>query len=254
MTLQKEEVGGLKIDKESPLPIYYQLKEFLKESIEKGEWLPGQLIPSERELSERFGISRMTVRQAVTDLVRDGYLKRQRGKGTFVAEKKIERSLGLVTGFTEEMLLRGHVPGTEVKGFAVLPADPEMAQLLQIEEGASIYEIKRLRLADGIPMAFETNYIPVERLPGLTKEKMERSLFEYVENELSLTISHGRRNIEASIARKGESHILGIPEGSPVLLIRGITYFSDGKPMEIVKSIYRGDRYTFTVDLRRGST
>lgn len=239
------------IDKDSPLPIYYQLKEWLKERINQGEWLPGTAIPSERELSDRFGISRMTVRQAVSELVLEGYLIRHRGKGTFVAAKKIERALNKVTGFTEEMLHRGYMPKTIVKEFSIREADEETAKALKIADGEKIYEVKRLRLADEIPMAFETSYYPVERIPGLTKEKLSSSLFEYVEKELGLAIGFGRRILEASVARRGESRLLDIPEGAPVLFIRGITFFADGKPMEIVESIYRGDRYSFTVDLTR---
>lgn len=239
------------IDRDSPLPIYYQLKEMMKKKIVSGEWPPGSAIPSERELSDRYEISRMTVRQAVTELVREGDLIRHRGKGTFVAEEKIERALNQVTGFTEEMLRRGYTPKTVVKEFAIREADKGTAKALDLREGGLIYEVKRLRLADEVSMAFETSYLPVERIPGLTKERLTSSLFEYVEKELKMEIGYGRRMLEASIARRGESRLLGIPEGAPILFIRGVTYFADGKPMEIVESLYRGDRYTFTVELER---
>lgn len=239
------------INKNSPLPIYYQLEEIIKDLIEKGNLKPGDLIPSEREFSEKYEISRMTVRQAVNNLVNDGILVRKQGKGTFVAKQKIEQLLKGLTSFSEDMKSRGMEPGTRLIDFKIISASKTIADKLEIDEGGLIYEIKRVRLADRIPMAYEISYLSVDLVRGLNQEIVQGSLYKYVENVLNLKIGYATQILEASNARKIESEILDIQEGTPVLLIQRYSYLDDGKPLEIVKSVYRGDRYKFVVDMER---
>ena len=175
------------INKSSPLPIYYQLEQGIKEMIEKGQLKPGEMIPSERELAETYDISRMTVRQAINNLVNDGYLVRKRGKGTFVAAMKIEQPLKGLTSFSEDMRARGMEPGTTVLAFNIVPASTSLAQLLDVREGADLYEIRRIRLADQLPMALETLYIPCTLVPHLTREIVSGSVYDFIEKELVLT-------------------------------------------------------------------
>ncbi|KXG44266.1 GntR family transcriptional regulator [Tepidibacillus infernus] len=239
------------INKNSPLPIYYQLEEIIKEMIEKEELKPGDLIPSEREFSEKYEISRMTVRQAINSLVNDGYLLRKQGKGTYVARQKIEQTLKGLTSFSEDMKTRGMEPSTKLIDFNVIPSSNGIATKLAIEEGTLIYEVKRVRLADHIPMAYEVSYLPVDLVKGLNKEIVNGSLYEYIENILNMKIGHGTQVLEASIARKTESEILDIHEGAPVLMIQRYSYLEDGNPLEVVKSVYRADRYKFIIDMPR---
>jgi GntR family transcriptional regulator len=239
------------INKHSPLPIYYQLEQGIKEMIEKAQLKPGEMIPSERELAETYEISRMTVRQAINNLVSDGYLVRKRGKGTFVAAKKIEQPLKGLTSFSEDMRARGMEPGTNVLEFRIIPANQSLAQQLDIREGGDIYEIRRIRLADQLPMALETAYVPCALVPGLTREIVSGSVYEFIENELGLKIKSGVQVLEASVARKVEAEILQMKEGAPVLLIQRNSYLENGQPLELVKSIYRGDRYKFTIEMER---
>ncbi len=239
------------INKHSPLPIYYQLEQGIKEMIEKAQLKPGEMIPSERELAETYEISRMTVRQAINNLVSDGYLVRKRGKGTFVAAKKIEQPLKGLTSFSEDMRARGMEPGTNVLEFRIIPANQSLAQQLDIREGGDIYEIRRIRLADQLPMALETAYVPCVLVPGLTREIVSGSVYEFIENELGLKIKSGVQVLEASVARKVEAEILQMKEGAPVLLIQRNSYLENGQPLELVKSIYRGDRYKFTIEMER---
>ncbi|MBB6283283.1 phosphonate metabolism transcriptional regulator PhnF [Geobacillus subterraneus] len=239
------------IDKQSPVPIYYQLEQYMKEKIEKGEWQPGEMIPSERELAETYHISRMTVRQAVNNLVNDGYLIRRRGKGTFVAAKKIEQPLKGLTSFSEDMRSRGMEPDTIVLGFETVPASGKLAQWLAVKEGDALYEIRRLRLADGSPMALETLYIPRALAPHLTREIVNGSVYEFMEKEVGFAIGTAVQVIEASVARKLEAEHLQVKEGAPVLLLERRTYLDDGRPLEVVKSVYRGDRYKFIVEMER---
>ncbi|MED0662356.1 GntR family transcriptional regulator [Geobacillus thermodenitrificans] len=239
------------IDKQSPVPIYYQLEQYMKEKIEKGEWQPGEMIPSERELAEMYDISRMTVRQAVNNLVNDGYLVRRRGKGTFVAAKKIEQPLKGLTSFSEDMRARGMEPDTVVLGFETVPASKKLTEWLAVKEGDALYEIRRLRLADGSPMALETLYIPCALAPHLTREIVNGSVYEFMEKEVGLAIGTAVQVIEASVARKLEAEHLQVKEGAPVLLLERRTYLTDGRPLEVVKSVYRGDRYKFIVEMER---
>ncbi|GGE15840.1 hypothetical protein GCM10011571_16830 [Marinithermofilum abyssi] len=141
------------IDKSSPVPIYYQLEEHIKSQIEKGELKPGDCLPSEREYSEKYGISRMTVRQAINNLVSDGYLIRQKGKGTFVSERKFEQKLSELTSFTEDMKARGLKPDSKLLQFEIIPSDDAIATQLSIKRHDPVYQIRRIRLADGVPMA-----------------------------------------------------------------------------------------------------
>lgn len=239
------------VDKQSPLPIYFQLEEAIKIRIENGEWNPGDMIQSEREFAEKHKISRMTVRQAINNLVNDGYLYRKKGKGTFVAMKKFEQKLPVLTSFSEDMKARGMKPSSRLIQFKVVPASNEIAGELQIPVHGPVYEIQRVRLADGIPMSLETTAIPARLIQGLTEEHAKGSLYEYIEKELSSPIHQAKQVIEASAARQPESDHLGIKKGSPILFIQRTTYLSDGTAIESVRSAYRGDRYKYMIEMNR---
>lgn len=239
------------IDKNSPMPIYYQIEEAVKEQIEKGELKEGDMVPSEREFSERYQISRMTVRQAITNLVRDGYLVRFIGKGTFVARRKIRQTLFGLTSFTEDMKSRGMNPGSQLLDFREIKAPGSIAEKLRISLGDPVYEIKRVRSANGTPMAMETTYLSSGLVPGLTEETVQGSLYQYVEEKRGLKIHSAVQELEASVARKAESDILGIEIGAPLLWIKRFSFLKDKTPLEIVHSAYRGDQYRFVVEMQR---
>jgi GntR family transcriptional regulator len=239
------------IKKNSPIPIYYQLEELIKELIEKGELKPGDAIPPEREYAEKFQISRMTVRQAFTKLVNDGYLHRIQGKGTFVAERKIEQPLQGLTSFTEDMKARGLKPGSQLIHFEIIPATAQIANQLSIQEYGPVYDIKRIRLADDVPMALETNYISANLIKGLTEQIVNQSLYSYIEQQLGFQIDHAAQVIESSIANQIEAQHLNIKKGSPIMLIQRNTFLEDRTPVEFVKSSYRADRYKFMIQMKR---
>jgi len=239
------------IDKNSPIPLYYQLEEHIKDLIEKGELHPGDALPAEREYAEKYQISRMTVRQAFTKLVNEGYLHRLQGKGTFVSERKIEQTLQGLTSFTEDMKARGLEPGSKLVHFEIIPATSAIAKQLSIQEYGPVYEMKRIRLADGVPMALETNYISANLIKGLTEQIVNQSLYAYIENHLNLRIDYATQVIESSIASELEANNLQIKKGAPVMLIQRNTFLSDGTPVELVKSIYRADRYKFMIQMKR---
>ncbi|MBM7646552.1 GntR family transcriptional regulator [Scopulibacillus daqui] len=239
------------IDRESPVPIYYQIEEYIKQLIETEALNPGDAIPSEREFTEQFKVSRMTVRQAITNLVNEGYLFRQKGKGTYVSNQKIEQTLQGLTGFTEDMKKRGLKPGSKILDFKLAPAELSVAKQLYINEHDPVYEIKRIRLADDLPMALEMSYLPANLIKGLTEEIVNNSLYEYIEDNLQLKIDYATQVIESSLSHEDEAKLLQIPKNAPILLIQRQTFLDNGQPFELVKSKYRGDRYKFVVDMKR---
>lgn len=239
------------INKNSPIPIYHQLEEYLKQQIENGILKEENSIPSEREFAEKFQISRMTVRQAINNLVMEGYLIRKKGLGTYVNKKKVEQDLQGMTSFTEDMLARGMKPSSKLLSFTIMNADKKTASDLQIVENDPVYNIKRIRLADGDTMALETAYIPVNLVPGLSEENSNMSLYQYIEENLSLSISEATQEIVASISDNSIAETLGMEEGDPILYIVRISYLQDGKPFELVKSAFRADRYRFIHTMKR---
>ncbi|MCL6572435.1 MAG: GntR family transcriptional regulator [Bacillus sp. (in: Bacteria)] len=239
------------INKNSPIPLYYQLEEYIKALIEKGELKKGEALPAEREYAEKYQISRMTVRQAFTHLVNEGYLHRLQGKGTFVAERKIEQILKRLSSFTEDMEARGLTPGSKLIQFDIIPATSQIANQLSIQVDIPVYEIKRIRLADGLPMALETNYISANLIQGLTEAIVNQSLYAHIEGQLNLRIDTAQQVIESAIASKIEAEYLNINTGAPVMLIQQSTYLQDGTPVEFVNSVFRADRYKFIIQMKR---
>jgi GntR family transcriptional regulator len=238
--------------KSGPLPRYYQLKEIIREKVSAGQWLPGSLIPSERELCEQYGISRMTARQSITELVNEGYLYREQGKGTFVAQPKITQQLVKLTGFTEDMQARAQHPSTKVLEKQMAPVDESTAAKLRVKPGQLLFRVQRLRLADGAPLAIETSLISFMGCEKLLDEDLEnQSLYYLLETRFGMPPLEAEQELEAGLAREDEAHLLQIPTGGPVLLIRRITYTERGQPLEFAKSVYRGDKYRFYSRLTR---
>ncbi|MEQ6378256.1 GntR family transcriptional regulator [Bacillaceae bacterium S4-13-58] len=239
------------IDKNSPLPIYYQLEEEIRNLIHSGQLAPGEKLPSEKEYVERYSISRMTVRQAITNLVLEGLIVRQKGKGTFVAEKKYEQTLKGITSFSEDMRARGLEPSTTLISFGEESADTFVANKLNIGPGDSVFKIYRLRLANQSPLAIETVYTPRKIVGDMTKKDFTASFYDYIERELPYKIEYGEQEIEAAIANETELKYLKLSAGSPVLLIQRLTYLSNKAPFEYVRTVYRGDKYKFTINMKR---
>jgi GntR family transcriptional regulator, N-acetylglucosamine utilization regulator len=232
--------------KSGPLPRYYQLREIIRERIVSGDWSPGKLIPSERELCERYGISRMTARQSITDLVNEGLLYREQGKGTYVGRPKIAQQLLRLTGFTEDMKVREQRPGAKVLTAEMWPADQETSERLRIRIGQPVYRLRRLRLADSEPLALETSCISFIGCERLLDNDLERnSLYQLLETVYDVPPLEAEQELEADIARDEEAHHLKIAAGSPVLRTRRVTTTRRNQPIEYAISVYRGDKYRF---------
>lgn len=239
----------MKIDKSSPIPIYYQLEQFVLDRIHAGEWTPNSPIPSERELCEQFQVSRMTVRQALLALVRDGVLRREVGKGTFVAEPRITQRLTQLTGFTEDMRARGRRPGAQLLAVAMEPATPAVAGMLRVPLGTEAVRVERLRTADGEPMAIEASHLCFAGCRALADEDLSGSLYALLSQKYGVVPTRARQRLVAAVADRRESEILGIRRSSPVLRIERVTYDQNDRPFEYTQSTYRGDRYVFDAEL-----
>jgi GntR family transcriptional regulator len=244
-----------RIDPDSPVPKYFQLREILLDLIESNELSIGAAIPSERELCQRFGLSRMTVRQAVDQLVSEGRLHRVAGKGTFVARPKIEMALRL-TSFSDDMRARGMEPGSRDLDRRVVRASAHLARELGIQPGEAVHFIERLRTADGDPLCVERAHIPVSFAPDLGSHDLTgRSLYALLESRHGVVLDAGELTIDGGIADPGDADLLGLPRGGAVLLLQRRS-FAGGVCVEFGVSTYRADRYqlrtVLEIPARRG--
>lgn len=237
------------LDKTGTIPIYSQVKEFVREKIDVGVWPPGTLIPSERDFCEQFGISRMTVRQALGELVSEGLVVREKGKGTFVALPRLRQRLTRLSGFTDDMHARGKAPGATLLSIRLVPAKPFAARALGILPQESIIVIERLRLADGEPLAIESSHLHVAGMMDLVGREQVDSLYRLLNDEFGVQPTRAEQEIEASRATTREEELLRLERGAPVLRTRRTTYDAHGRPFEYAEAVYRGDRYTFFAEL-----
>jgi GntR family transcriptional regulator, N-acetylglucosamine utilization regulator len=236
----------VRLQRESPDPLYTQLKASLVSDISSGQYVANQRLPSERELSTRFNVSRMTVRQALLELARDGVIYTRTGKGTFVAEPKIDQRLRTLSGFTQDVNARGGKPSSRVLEFHVTSASPDVAVALRLPPGSEMYVLTRLRLADNTPLAIETAYLPFKMFPGLFKHDFTvESLYAVLEEEYNCILTQAEQTIEAALAGKHEAELLEAASPAPIFRIQRLSMTSDGRPVEYVISSYRGDRYKF---------
>lgn len=241
------------LKRDAPIPLYYQLKRFILSKIETKEWPPGYKVPSEEQLASDFGISRMTARQALTELVNEGLLYRQQGRGTFVAGPKITQHLAKITSFTEDMVSQGKKPEARLLEKCIARADDEVAAKLNLEPETQVMLIDRLRLADGEPLALETAYVVPFFCPSLLSDDLRGSLNSIIQNKYGHRFAYALQTLEASIASDEEAELLGVPKRAPVLRMERVYFLQDGRPIMYVASVYRGDKYRFTVTLEGNS-
>ncbi|MFC9917504.1 GntR family transcriptional regulator [Agromyces binzhouensis] len=210
---------------------------------------PGDRLPPERNLIDDFGVARETLRRAIDELVVEGRLTRRHGVGTFVTRPKITQQFR-VQSFTEDMRARGMTSSSRVVSGRVVLAGARIGNLLQISPGDKTLAIRRLRLADGEPMALETLHVPAALVPDLHVDDLsDRSLYETLATDYGIVIASGRQTIEATVTDADESRLLGVPQLSPALAVERVTWTADETRVEAVHSVYRGDRYRFEVDL-----
>jgi GntR family transcriptional regulator len=210
----------------------------------------GNAIPSERQLSADLGVSRLTVRAALDDLAREGYLVRRRGSGTYVQQPKIAQELTM-TSFSEDMRRRGMAPGSRTLSMTRELAGARLGRVLRVSPSEEILVIKRLRLADGETMAIETLHLPAALVPGLEPQDLAGSFYELVRDRYGVVIVAGTQAIEPTVTNEEESNALGVPLHSPAFLFERTSRDESGRTVEFVQSVYRGDRYRIVTELTR---
>jgi GntR family transcriptional regulator len=212
----------------------------------------GDAIPSERVLSIDLGVSRLTLRAALDDLVREGHLTRRRGAGTFVAEPKVAKGM-TISSFSDDMRRRGLTPGSRTLEFQTVPAGARLGRILHVSPSEPVLAVKRLRSADAEPMALELLHVPEALFPGLTARDLEESSFyDMLEERYGIEIVGGTQTVEPTVTNDEESAALGVPLHSPALLFERVTRSSSGEIVEFTSSIYRGDRYRLVSELGVG--
>lgn len=238
------------LDRKLYVPLYHQLKNILLEDIRSGKLKPDDRLPSEDQVAAAYGLSIITVRRTLTDLAAAGYIRRERGRGTFIARLPVEQGPRELTSFTQEMTKRGFRSSSKVLSRKVINADPGIAAQLQVPEGADIFVLRRLRLAGGEPMGIQTAHIPAKLAPGLIDEDFgESSLYDRLEQKFRLIPARAREVHSAVLITGEDAVILNLPEGSLGLGAKRLTFLADGRPFEFVDSVMRGDRYEIVLDL-----
>lgn len=229
-------------------PVYVRLKEALRSGIAAGEWKVGEAIPSERELCAAYGISRMTARQAIGDLVHEGVLTRQQGRGTFVAQPRFAQRLRYLTGFTQDMATRGIVASSRVLELRRTPAPDDVAAELGVDVGSDLVFVERIRLADGRPVGLERAWLSVREPDALLASPASGSLYEALA-ALGHHPVRAEQRIVAGLADERETGLLALDPGAAVLRTHRRSYDAAGRAIELAEAAYRGDAYTFISEL-----
>ncbi len=242
------------IDPDDYLPRYYQLANILRERIIKGEWTAHQPIPSERELESIFSVSRTTIRQAIALLVRQGFLFREHGRGTFVSPQKLQKGISELTSFTEDMKRRGIVPGQKILEIGMVHPPEDVARHLELPpECGEVLRIERIRLGDGVPMGLQTSYYSLPEGHAITREDLENygSIYRLLQEQFHLIPTQADETLEVMLATQREAALLQIRAGDPLLLSERTTYSQNRRVIEFVRILYRGDRYRYSAKLTR---
>lgn len=240
------------IDRSSPLPFYHQLKQILLAELRERELSPGDRLPGDHDLCATYAVSRTVVRQALAELETEGVIVRVKGRGTFVAaEKTAEHLVQSLTSLFEDVAARGSHLHSEIRRLEIVPADAHVAAELQLQIGAPVIVVERLRFVDDDPWVLVTGYVPYDLAPGLVDDDLrDQSLYRLLEDRYGVTVTHGRRAVEAAVAGETLAASLGIAAGDPVLVLRS-TALSGARPVELFVAYHRGDRSRFEVTLSR---
>lgn len=240
------------LNRRLPVPLYHQLKDAIRRDIESGRWTPGDRLPTEDEWIRRYGVSKITVRQALAELAHLGYIRREQGRGTFVQRPPLDEGPRELTSFSDEMRSHGLRATSRVLEQGIVAALPEVAAALLIGEKAPVFRLRRLRLADGTPMGLQTAYLSMALVPGIDRLSfVDNSLYHVLADRYALYAAGARETHQAVLVTREEAALLKVPSRSPGLSAERLTTLADGQPLEYVRSIMRGDRYRIVLDLSR---
>ena len=236
------------LDKSGFIPLYYQIQRALMEKISSGELITGDPLASEEELARLYQVSRMTARQALHGLKTSGFAYSQKGRGTFVTRPRLEKNIMHLRGFTEDMKHLGMAPSSKLIEQTVVNASEDIAEKLKVEPEEVVMRLRRLRLADGIPMCLEDSHIPLKQFPGLDKISFaKQSLYYVLRESYGVRVGWADEIIEALPATREESELLTIPKKASILSISRVIMTTEEIPIEVACSRYRGDRYKASI-------
>jgi GntR family transcriptional regulator len=224
--------------------VHGQIEDWLADAIASGQLKPGDRLPTEQDLAAWLGVSRMTLRHALAELAQRGLVTRTVGRtgGTFVAEPKLVQDLTVLAGFSEQLRRHGLVAGARVLAATEIPASAAAAAALEIEAGEAVYEVRRLRLADGQPILIEHSVFPARHCPGLLESRLDGSLYELLDQNYGQRPHRAKESLEPVTAGVREAEALGVAEGAPLMLVERTAYTRSGTPLEFAHDLFRGDR------------
>jgi GntR family transcriptional regulator len=236
------------IQRESPTPLYHQLKELLSERIARGEWQAGDMLPTEEQLQEQYEISRTTVRQALKELEIEGTISRQRGRGTFVSRPKISHSAEPHFGLTDTLREQGVVPGWQLLDATWLPAPVAVAESMGLARETPVFRLRRLRLVNEEAIGYHVAYASPAVAPAIDKERLQSGgSLHYLRGQKALEGSHADRILEAIPASEEVASCLNVVVGMPMFSIRRQLFDRQGRLIELLRAVYRGDRLQYHV-------
>lgn len=235
------------LNSSAQIPLYIQIKDLLKQEIQKGNYKFGDKIPTEPELGERFNVSRVTIRKAIEDLVGEGYLVKRQGKGTFVNQKKMYRKLKYVMGFTESCIQNDLKPSTKILSIKECRADKDIANRMDVEVGTELLYTKRIRYASGMPLLFENNYFVKQKYDFLLKEDMNGSLYSILAKYNIFPGTHGEATIELFLADVKLSKLMEVPIGTPFFYMDTIILDQNNEVIHLGHQYYLAEYYKFNI-------
>ena len=242
------------IVRNSPLPLYHQLKQVLLAQMESGALAPGDLVPGEQELQDTYGLSRTTVRQALRELEIEGRITRHRGRGTFVSVPKVEHSPGSRTNLTESLRARGLEPGWRVLAAGEVVVPDELAARLGVGPGTKVFAVRRLRLASDEPIGVHVAHVAPAFRGLVDPGGLERGgSLDYLRTDPLVDQAQADRVLEALPCRPDDARLLGLEPGAPVLRIDRLLATPDGQPIELLTAVYRGDRFKYHLSSAAGA-
>ncbi len=246
------------MDKEYPIPLYYKVYKDIKQKILDGVYKPGDRIPPESELVLSYNVSRLTIRRALEELRSEGFITRAKGKGTFITGKKEEEQMNVLKGFTDKAKEEGFSVRSTVLENRLVEIPTELTSVFGLEPGTMVILLKRVRFMNEEPVAIESAYlntsVDVRLLNLLKKDMSKESLYEFLRNDLKIPLLRAFEELEVTQISGSDAKLLSVTPGSCALLRKRYTYTTNNRCVEYVRSIYRGDRYRFKIELKTSGT
>ena len=250
--MSKDPLPAGVLDRAEGRPLYYQLKQWISDQIAGGRFPPGSRLPDEQQLSTSLGISRGVVRQAMSELAFEGLVSKQQGRGTFVAEPKVEAGLmSQLPGLAADAAAHGQLVSSQVLGLDEVPAGDVVAQSLGIADGTPVVRLERLRSIGSEPLVLTVTYLPSSLAAGLLEVDLagEVSLYEVLARDFDLPVVGARRRVEAAVAGAREARLLTVRRGAPLLVLRSVSHTTGHRALEYFAAMHRGDRCAFAASL-----